>query len=86
MVPYESIFHLAFRCGSRAAATSKMERFVKHSILDVAAALDPLLAFILNDPFHIFAHFYLYVVYTNCFYKHHSQHYYKQCHVLVKVC
>ena len=32
--------------GSRAAATSKMERFVivngwKHSILDVAAALDP---------------------------------------------
>ena len=38
------------RGGSRAAATSKMERFVKpltiitkHSILDVAAALDPLL-------------------------------------------
>ena len=43
-----------FRGGSRAAATSKMERFVitvngwkpltiitKHSILDVAAALDP---------------------------------------------
>ena len=43
-----------YRDGSRAAATSKMERFViivngfqpltiitKHSILDVAAALDP---------------------------------------------
>ena len=46
--------HLSTRGGSRAAATSKMERFViivngfqaltiitKHSILDVAAALDP---------------------------------------------
>ena len=40
-----------FRGGSRAAATSKMERFVikpltiitKHSMLDVAAALDPTL-------------------------------------------
>ena len=35
-----------FRGASRAAATSKMERFAiivitKHSILDVAAALDP---------------------------------------------
>ena len=48
-----------FRGGSRAAATSKMERFViivngfqpltiitKRSILDVAAALDPPLGFI----------------------------------------
>ena len=47
-----------FRDGSRAAATSKMDRFViivsgwkpltiitKHSILDVAAALDPPLKF-----------------------------------------
>ena len=47
-----------FRDGSRATATSKMERFViidngwkpltiitKHSILDVAAALDPPLKF-----------------------------------------
>ena len=50
---------LAFRGGSRAAATSNMERFViivngwkpltiitKRSILDVAAALDPPMALI----------------------------------------
>ena len=49
------------RSGYRAAATSKMERFViivngfqpltiitKRSILDVAAALDPLLIYALN--------------------------------------
>ena len=47
-----SIFWYIFRGGSRAAETSKMERFViivngfqpfitKRSILDVAAALDP---------------------------------------------
>ena len=51
------LFYNATRGGSRAAATSKMECFViivngfqpltiitKHSILDVAAALDPPLA------------------------------------------
>ena len=50
-----------FRDGFRAAATSKMERFViilngwkpltiitKHSILGVAAALDPLLQLIIH--------------------------------------
>ena len=54
-----------FRGGSRAAATSKMERFViivngwkpltvitKRSILDVAAALDPPLGLKLNTIIH----------------------------------
>ena len=52
---------LLLRCGSRAAATSKIEHFViivngfqsltiitKHSILDFAAALDPLLLLIIR--------------------------------------
>ena len=54
-----------FRGGSRAAATSKMERFViivngfqpltiitKRSILDVAAALDPPLILITEKLYH----------------------------------
>ena len=46
-------FRKAIRGGSSAAATSKTERFVitiitKRSILDVAAALDPLLAMTLK--------------------------------------
>ena len=54
------IIYIIYRGGSRAPATSKMERFViivngfqpltiitKRSILDVAAALDPPLKFLL---------------------------------------
>ena len=53
---------ILFRGGSRAVATCKMECFViivngwkqltiitKHSILDLAAALDPLLLFLKSD-------------------------------------
>ena len=44
--PASFVLEEEFRGASRAAATSKMERFAiivitKHSILDVAAALDP---------------------------------------------
>ena len=68
---------VVFRGGSRTAATSKMECFViivnglkpltiitKHSILDVAAALDPPLVFNLkvNWFFNYFWYFYFYLI------------------------
>ena len=59
---YYWLVYVVFRRGSRAAATSKMERFVikvngfqpltiitKRSILDVAAALDPPLVLIISS-------------------------------------